>query len=61
MAKSAWLQEVEDDAVRIQTKRFRDQEEERQYKLSKLEGAVKAKVEVEEPADEAVAPTKGKE
>lgn len=63
MAKSAWLQEVEDDAVRIQTKRFRDQEEERQYKLSKQEGAVKAQVEVEasdEPADEAVAPKKGK-
>lgn len=34
--KSKWLQEVEDDAIRIQTKRFRDQEDERQYKLSKI-------------------------
>lgn len=33
--KSKWLQEVEDDAVRIQTKRFRDQEEERLYQISK--------------------------
>jgi hypothetical protein len=33
--KSKWLQEVENDAVRIQTKRFKDQEEERQYQISK--------------------------
>lgn len=33
--KPAWLQEVEDDAVRITQKRFRDQEEERQYNLKK--------------------------
>lgn len=39
MAKSAWLQEVEDDAVRITQKRFRDQEEERQYKLEKVEAS----------------------
>ena len=61
MAKSAWLQEVEDDAVRIQTKRFRDQEEERQYRLSKQEGVVKAKVEAEAseaPAEKAVDPGK---
>lgn len=35
MAKSKWLQEVEDDATRITEKRFRDQEEERLYKLEK--------------------------
>lgn len=52
MAKSAWLQEVEDDAVRIQSKRFRDQEEERQYKLSKESG------EVTDSADEASTPKK---
>lgn len=33
--KSAWLQEVERDATRIQTKRFKDQEEERQYQIAK--------------------------
>lgn len=31
------LKEVEDDAVRITSKRFRDQEEERQYQISKKE------------------------
>ena len=41
--KSKHLQEVEDDAVRIQTKRFRDMEEERQYQAEKrLEEEVKA-------------------
>lgn len=33
--KPAWLQEVEDDATRIQQRRFREQEEERQYQLQK--------------------------
>lgn len=33
--KSKWLQEVEDDAIRIQTRRFREQEEERLYQASK--------------------------
>lgn len=35
--KPADLQQVEDDATRITQKRFRDQEEERQYKISQLE------------------------
>lgn len=35
--KSKVLQEVENDAVRITEKRFRDQEEERQYQLAKKE------------------------
>lgn len=29
------LKEVEEDAIRIQTRRFREQEEERQYQLNK--------------------------
>lgn len=33
--KSPALQEVERDAVRIQTKRFKDQEDERQYQIAK--------------------------
>lgn len=41
--KSKHLQEVEEDAIRIQTKRFRDMEEERQYQAEKrLEEEVKA-------------------
>jgi hypothetical protein len=35
--KPAWLQEVEDDAVRIQSKRFKEAEEERQYQVAKRE------------------------
>lgn len=35
MAKSAWLQEVEDDATRITQKRFNDYFEELQYKKEK--------------------------
>jgi hypothetical protein len=37
--KSKWLQEVEDDAIRIQTKRFKDQLEEMAYQKSKQEAA----------------------
>ena len=44
MARSVWLQQVEDDAVRITEKRFRDQEEERQYQKSKLETETPAPV-----------------
>jgi hypothetical protein len=49
MAKSAKLQEVEDDAVRITEKRFRDQEEERLYQKSKLETEAPAPVVEETP------------
>lgn len=35
MPKSKWLQEVEDDAVRIQTKRFDEFFEDQAYKASK--------------------------
>jgi len=41
MAKSAWLQEVEDDATRIATKRFNDYFEEQEYKASKAKEASK--------------------
>lgn len=51
MAKSAWLQEVEDDATRITQKRFRDQEEERQYKVEKAE-SVKSPAPVQASAGE---------
>jgi hypothetical protein len=45
------LAEVEQDAIRIQTKRFRDDEEDRQYKLSKLESTTpKLKAEEVVPA-----------
>ncbi len=57
--KSKWLQEVEDDAIRIQTKRFRDQEEERQYKIAKAEAEkpkAEAPKEVEEPAEVSATP-----
>ena len=37
--KSKHLQEVEDDAVRIQTRRFNDYFEEQQYQKAKLEEA----------------------
>lgn len=37
MPKSTWLQEVEDDAIRIQTKRFADHFEEAEYQKSKHE------------------------
>jgi len=37
--KSKHLQEVEDDAVRIQTRRFNEQLEEQQYQKAKLESA----------------------
>jgi hypothetical protein len=47
MAKSAWLQEVEDDAVRITEKRFRDQLEELEYKKSKTEVEVESSDEVD--------------
>ena len=36
MPKSQWLQEVEDDAIRIQNKRFADYFEEQQYQNEKL-------------------------
>lgn len=64
MAKSSWLQEVEDDATRITEKRFRDQEEERQYKESK-KVQTKKEVRVVEPEvveqDEPSAPELPKE
>lgn len=37
--KSKWLQEVEDDATRITERRFREQEEDRQYQASKVKDA----------------------
>ena len=37
--KSKHLQEVEDDAVRIQTRRFNEYLEEQQYQKAKLEEA----------------------
>jgi len=51
--KSKHLQEVEDDAVRIQTRRFNDYLEEQQYQKAKLEVAepVKSKVEAAEPSE----------
>lgn len=39
MSKSAWLQEVEDDAVRIQNRRFNEFFEEKQYQKEKAEKA----------------------
>lgn len=58
--KSPRLQEVEDDAVRITTKRFKDQEDERQYQLAKKAGKPQVSAEVE-PELEATTPnTKGK-
>ena len=61
--KSKHLQEVEDDAVRIQTRRFNDYFEEQQYQKAKLEEAepsepVKSKVVKQE--DESVSSEKGK-
>ena len=46
--KSKVLQEVEDDAIRIQTRRFKDQLEEAEYQKAKLEEAEPAKAEVVE-------------
>ena len=40
--KSKWLQEVEDDAIRIQTKRFNDYFEEQQYQKEKKEAEKKS-------------------
>ena len=37
--KNDWLAEVEEDAIRIQTKRFKDAEEERQVNVAKREAA----------------------
>ena len=37
MAKSAWLQEVEDDAIRITRRRIQDFQEEQEYNKSKDE------------------------
>lgn len=55
MAKSAWLQEVEDDAVRITKQRIKTFKEEQAIKKAKLEAdAMKAK------ADEAVEKKEGK-
>lgn len=50
MSKSAWLQEVEDDAVRIQNRRFNEFFEEQQYQKEKAEKAnVKQAVKAELP------------
>lgn len=35
MAKSKWLQEVEDDAIRIQNRRFKEHFEELEYQKEK--------------------------
>jgi hypothetical protein len=45
--KSAWLQEVEDDAVRITQKRLNDQLAEMQYQKEKLAKEEKAKAKKE--------------
>jgi len=44
--KSKVLQEVEDDAIRIQTRRFKDQLEEAEYQKAKLEEAEPAESDV---------------
>lgn len=54
--KPAHLQEVEDDAVRITQKRFRDQEEERQYKAEKTESVKLSAPVVESPVQAPVEP-----
>lgn len=41
------LAEVEQDAIHIQTKRFADQEEERQYNATKVKAPKKVEVEKE--------------
>ena len=51
--KSQHLQEVEDDAVRIQTRRFNDYLEEQQYQKAKLEEAEPS--EPSEPVESKVA------
>lgn len=48
------LREVEEDAVRITQRRFRDQEEDRQIKLQKAEGA-KPQADLDNPTDASVA------
>lgn len=55
------LREVELDAIRITEKRFKDQEEERQYQISKekADAGIQAPVNNEEPVEESV-PKKGK-
>ena len=58
--KSKHLQEVEDDAVRIQTRRFNDYFEEQQYQKAKLEEAEPAKSKVVKKEDESVSSKKGK-
>lgn len=57
--KSPWLQEVEDDATHIQTKRFNDYFADQQYKAEKAKAAKKATVkeEVSEPVTEPEAPS----
>lgn len=53
------LREVELDAIRIQTKRFKDDEEDRQYKLEKeaeKAGEVTPPVEPAEPDEEPAPP-----
>lgn len=50
MAKSKWLQEVEDDAIRINEKRFRDQLEELEYQKQKQ---AKAQAQVDKKVKEA--------
>jgi hypothetical protein len=52
--KSAWLQEVEDDATRIAEKRFKDFFEEQQYQKEKLE-----KLKAKKAPKEAVLPAGG--
>lgn len=49
MAKSKWLQEVEDDANRIATKRFKDYFEELEYQKEKNNEAQVAADDVEAP------------
>lgn len=65
MAKSTWLQEVEDDATRIQTRRFNEYFEDQQYQKEKAKQEKASKkievVEDEAPvSEEVVKPTQKK-
>lgn len=60
MAKSPWLQEVEDDAVRIQTRRFNEYFEDQKFEADKLVQKAAPKEEVSVPTPETVLAQKGK-